>query len=157
MPMNIATYPAVVGAILVARRKSRNQSQAEVAKAVGLSVSTWSRIENGESALTIEQLALAAEVLDLRPSAVLAAAEEKIAALSLRGVGVSPGRDDLAAGAAAGALPLVGASLAGALGPVGWLASAASAAVLGYKLIKQLKDESAEAEKAAGLDRPQQK
>lgn len=137
-PSNVASYPAVVGAILVARRKELGLPQAQVAEAVGLAISTWSRIENGESALTIEQLALVACALKLSPSEVLAAAEAKMAALLEKGVSISPSRTDTAASAASGAIPLMGASLASALGPVGWLAGAAGAAAVGYQLFKRM-------------------
>ena len=149
-PSNVASYSAVVGAILVARRKEQGLSQAQVAEGVGLATSTWSRIENGESAPTIEQLALAAEALNLLPSAVLSMTEAKISTLTEKGVGVSAGRDAKAVSDAIGAIPLMGASLASALGPVGWLASAASAAgvaAAGYKLFKRMaaEDEAASA------------
>jgi transcriptional regulator with XRE-family HTH domain len=130
-PVAVASYPAVVGAVLLARRKELGLSQSNLADAVGLTVSTWSRIENGESALTIEQLAAAAQALGVAPSALLQVAEEKIAELNRRGIATSPTRIDPASIVELGAIPLIGASLSGALGPIAWLASSA---VSGYRL-----------------------
>ena len=45
--------------------------QGKMAESVGVGQSTWSRLENGASALTVEQLAAAAAVLGARPSASL--------------------------------------------------------------------------------------
>ena len=118
-PFAVATYPALVGAVLIAKRKELGLSQAEVASTVGLTVSTWSRIENGGSALTIEQLAKAADTLGVAPSSILSAAEGKITELSKLGIATSPDRLDAAAIIASGAIPLIGASLLKAIGPVG--------------------------------------
>ncbi len=82
----VTTYPAIVGACLAAKRKEQGLSQSELALSVGLTVSTWSRIENGESALTIEQLALAAQRLNLPPSELLINADKKVAELEYRGI-----------------------------------------------------------------------
>jgi transcriptional regulator with XRE-family HTH domain len=131
----VVTYPALTGAVLVAKRKEMGLSQAEVAERVGLTVSTWSRIENGESALTIEQLAMAAQALGVVPSAILRSTEDKVAELSTRGIATSASRADMAAMVEAGAIPLVGASLVRMLGPVSWLAAGA---VVGYSLYSRL-------------------
>lgn len=135
-PIAIATYPALVGAVLQARRKELGLSQTQIADEAGLNVSTWSRIENGESALTIEQLAAVAARLELAPSTILRSVEEKVAALRDRGIEVSIGRVDVADIVKAGSIPLLGASLLGALGPIGL---GVSAAVSGYHLYAKLK------------------
>lgn len=85
-PVAMTTYPAVVGAILIARRKELGLSQNALAESVGLTVSTWSRIENGDSALTIEQLKLAGDKLNVLPSQILKEADEKIIELKIEGL-----------------------------------------------------------------------
>lgn len=137
-PLALATYAGVVGAVLSARRRELGLPQATVADAVGLNVSTWSRIENGESALTIEQLALATERLGLRPGMLLQIADNKITELQKRGVSTSAERWGAAEIASIGAIPVVGASLLGLLGPVGALGAGA---IAGFKLYNRLRSE----------------
>ena len=60
---NVASYPAIVGQVLSNLRKNINVDQSEFAEIIGVTQSTWSRIERGSSAFTIEQLADAADHL----------------------------------------------------------------------------------------------
>ena len=57
-------------------RKDRGLTQAHVATHMGLAGSTWSRIENGLSALSIEQLVRVTRQLDVRPSDIFVRADE---------------------------------------------------------------------------------
>lgn len=134
-PVAVASFPALVGAVLSSIRKSQGRSQADLAEALSLNVSTWSRIENGESALTVEQLALAAEVLGVSPSAVLRTTEEKVVELSKRGIATSVNRANFEAIAASGSIPLVGATLLGTINPIGVFSVGA---VAGYQLYSHL-------------------
>lgn len=127
-PSVVVSYPAIVGAILLAKRKELSLSQAEMASAVGVNVSTWSRVENGDSALTIEQLASAAEALKVRPSSILEAAESKREELKTKGIATGANRADLTAITATGAIPLAGSALVGILGPIGALAAGVASA-----------------------------
>jgi len=106
------SYPAVVGSVLVKLRAQRGVRQADLAQAVGVTQATWSRIENGSSALTIEQLGLAASRLGLLPSQILRLAEEAVDELQQRGVRVEQTRNavSLDSGTA-----LIGAAALGAL------------------------------------------
>ena len=131
----VTSYPAVVGAMLMVVRKSIGLSQSDLANTIGINVSSWSRIESGETALTVEQLALAAERFGVDPSFILKAAEDKIVELGQRGIAISRTRSNVDAIVAAGAIPLVGVSLLGAIGPLGALAAGAAA---GYKLYSKL-------------------
>lgn len=133
-PLVAVSYPAVVGAVLLARRKDSKLSQAEMANAVGLNVSTWSKVENGDSALTIEQLASAASVLEVSPSSILKAAEKLIKALEGKGIATGASRAELAAHASLGAIPLAGTALLAALGPVGVMTAGL---VSGYAFLKK--------------------
>ena len=56
------TYQAVLGRLIVQKRQEKQIDQGEMARHVGVSRSTWSRIEAGASALTMDQLAKAATV-----------------------------------------------------------------------------------------------
>ena len=94
------TYPIVVGKVLHYLRRQKNLEQAALARAVGVTQSTWSRIENGQSALSVEQLAHAASLLDVRPEQILAMVGRSVQNLERQGVrvelrrpaeGVSPG------------------------------------------------------------------
>ena len=86
------TYPAVVGRVLVEDRQKMSLEQTDIATRVGVSQSTWSRIERGESALTIDQLAKAASALDTSPNEILRRADHAADSLKNRGVMVSEGR-----------------------------------------------------------------
>ncbi|MCI1047793.1 helix-turn-helix domain-containing protein [Caballeronia zhejiangensis] len=119
----VVTLPSVIGLILEAARKERGLSQGEIAPSVGVAVSTWSRIENGESALTVEQLAKAAQALQISSSSILRAAEEKLIDLQSRGVVISADRiseEEMKAMAARGSFLVQQGALAAMLGPVGW-------------------------------------
>ena len=70
------TYAVIVGQVLAVRRQHADIDQAAMAAGVGLSQSTWSRIERGASALSIEQLAAAARVLGTTPGALLGHADK---------------------------------------------------------------------------------
>lgn len=80
-----ATYSGVVGMVLVVMRKSSRMRQADMAREVGLSASTWSRIEGGSSALNVDQLSAAA--LGVTQGRILSVADD--AAERLRRMGVS--------------------------------------------------------------------
>lgn len=82
------TYQAIVGTILINMRQQFQIDQALVAQHVGVTPSTWSRVERGESALTVTQLAKAAEVLRVKPSVILSSAEQAKEHLERQGVHV---------------------------------------------------------------------
>ncbi len=106
------SYPAVVGGVLVKLRNQQDIRQGDLARAVGVTQATWSRIENGSSALTIEQVGMAASKLGMLPSQIMALADEAVEQLQQRGVFVDPTRStaSLDSGTA-----LIGAAALGAL------------------------------------------
>lgn len=106
------TYPAVVGRVIIQLRDKLNLRQAELAEAVGVTQATWSRVENGTSALTIEQLELAAEKLKTQPSQILKYAE--LATTQLRVQGVHVERKRISEGGTSG-IALIGAAALGAI------------------------------------------
>ena len=86
------TYPAIVGAVLLNLRERHGLQQSEVAEALGLSPSTWSRVERGALAVSLEQLAAAAEYFETSPGQVLQEADSAVTRLRKQGVHVEPGR-----------------------------------------------------------------
>lgn len=70
------SYRRIVGAALAKLRREAGKTGAACAAEMGLTGSTWSRIERGQSALSIDQLHRAAHVLGCSPSAVLALADD---------------------------------------------------------------------------------
>jgi transcriptional regulator with XRE-family HTH domain len=89
---NETTYRAVLGSLLASLREERRLTQDAVAKMVGVSAPTWSRIEKGDNPLTTEQLRRAAIGMEMTASAILALEEATVAELAGRGIDV---REDL--------------------------------------------------------------
>jgi transcriptional regulator with XRE-family HTH domain len=89
------TFQGVLGAVIGSLRSAKDITQADVAEEVGINVSTWSRIERGESALTVEQLVLAAIRLEVPLSVLFEDVEKEIADLRRQGVEVAISRDCL--------------------------------------------------------------
>jgi len=87
-------YATVVGQAISWMRQLARLEQADIANAVGVSQSTWSRIERGESALTVEQFAKAAKALGRTPSEIMQAVDQSVTNLALQGVEVLPERPD---------------------------------------------------------------
>jgi len=82
------TYPAIVGRILVSLRKDAGIGQDQLAEAIGITQSTLSRVERGESALTVEQLALVAKKLNDKASNILVMADDAVEELNAQGINV---------------------------------------------------------------------
>ena len=129
----VTTSGAVLGQILVKLRLAKTLKQGEVAAAVGVSASTWSRIEKGDSGISIEQLRLAAKALSVTPGQIfelLDAAEDDVKkngvriATNIAGVKVDSltAIGSTTAGAIAGitvgsAIPIIGPALGAMIGP----------------------------------------
>lgn len=71
----VVTYATLVGKVLQQERKARNIEQAEMAQALGISQSAYSRLESGGSTLTITQLRAAARKIGIEPNRILAEAD----------------------------------------------------------------------------------
>jgi transcriptional regulator with XRE-family HTH domain len=81
-------YATLVGQTLSWYRQLAAVEQTTVADAVGVTQSTWSKIERGESALTVEQFAKAASALGRSPLEIMQAVEHSLTQLQLQGVQV---------------------------------------------------------------------
>lgn len=117
----ITTSAAVLGQILVKLRTERGLKQSDLATAVGIGPSTWSRIEKGESGLSIDQLKLAARALSVTPGQILDMAELAEKEVASRGVlinGSTAPAATIAAAIQSGALGAAVGSVAGAVIPV---------------------------------------
>lgn len=86
------TYRAVLGKVLELRRKSLQWNQEEVAKRLGTSQSAWSRVETGQSNLSVEELAVVAHVLETSSEGVLRDVQRSVEHLQKRGVMVLIGQ-----------------------------------------------------------------
>lgn len=82
----VTTSGAVLGALIVKLRTDKGMIQGDLAAAINISPSTWSRIERGESGLSIEQLKNVAKVLGVAPWHILKLADDEEKALRNRGI-----------------------------------------------------------------------
>lgn len=82
------TYPAIIGRTIVEMRKEKGLSQGDLSSGVNVTPSTWSKVERGVSALSIEQLALAAQTIGVSPSEITLKADEASRKLQEQGVDV---------------------------------------------------------------------
>jgi transcriptional regulator with XRE-family HTH domain len=88
-PSNLATtYPSIVGKVLTDLRSQRGMHQKDMASAVGITQATWSRIENGQTSVTLEHLRSAAKTMGMPPSQILAIADQTEVEAEFRGVSV---------------------------------------------------------------------
>lgn len=84
----ITTYPAVLGAILMNLRNDLGRTQLEIAQSSDVKKSTWSRIEKGESSISVEQLVFAARALGVSAATIVDLAEAAVKALRAQGIRV---------------------------------------------------------------------
>ena len=75
------TYQTVLGQLIAIKRRQRKMDQDELARYVGVSNSTWSRIEAGLSTLSIDQLAKAAAKLGVPVGELASEADDLVRAL----------------------------------------------------------------------------
>jgi len=69
-------YNSIVGAVISRKRSEEGLNQSDLAEAVGVGISTWSRIENGDGSCSIEQLKLACEKLNCTLVDIINAVED---------------------------------------------------------------------------------
>ncbi|MHC8354884.1 helix-turn-helix domain-containing protein [Pseudomonas sp. LB3P81] len=117
----VTTTGAVLGAVLATLRAEANMKQADLADVAGVGPSTWSRIEKGESGLSIDQLRLIAPALGYTPGAILEMAEAAEADVAKKGIKLQPiGTAATSLGASAAGIstliPVLGNVLGGLIG-----------------------------------------
>jgi transcriptional regulator with XRE-family HTH domain len=84
----VIPYPVLVGQILQAHRDQLGLHQSQIANAMGLSRSAYSRIESGDTSMTLSQLRPVARSLGLAPSQLLAEADNYAGQLEASGVSI---------------------------------------------------------------------
>lgn len=88
MPAAVLPYNALVGQILQRRREALGKSQGEVALAIGLTQSAFSRVESGQTALTVSHLRSLSIALKTTPESILSEADVLVKQLVAKGVQV---------------------------------------------------------------------
>jgi len=82
------TYYAVMGKILVELRQKMDLKQVDMAKKMELGQSTWSKIEQGTSTLSMDQLVRAAEILETEPAKIVEHVDEVVKEIENEGIKV---------------------------------------------------------------------
>ncbi len=90
---NETTYQAVLGRLIARKRQERRMDQSELARCVGVNRSTWSRIEAGSSALSMDQLAKAAGALGVSLGDLMLEVDDIVRELRNHDVEVHQSRD----------------------------------------------------------------
>ena len=85
-----ATYSAVLGVVLTNLRKQKSIEQGEIAKRMGLTQASYSRLEGGKSAFSIDQMYQAAAALGLSGKEVITEVEQYSSHLKADGIPVVP-------------------------------------------------------------------
>lgn len=88
-PQNFGTtYPAIVGKVLTDLRVQRGMPQKDLARTVGVTQANWSRIESGQTSVTLEHLRSAAKALAVPPAQILAIADRTEMEANYQGVSI---------------------------------------------------------------------
>jgi transcriptional regulator with XRE-family HTH domain len=90
---NVTRYSELVARVVGQLRQARNIDQKQFAENIGVSASTWSRTESGQTGLSLDQLAGAARALGTTPGQIVAYADNVAAQLKRKGVTVLAGRE----------------------------------------------------------------
>lgn len=88
MPTAVMPYNALVGQILQRHREALGKSQGEVAQAIGLTQSAFSRVESGQTALTVSHLRSLSATLGTTAEKILSDADSLAKQLQAKGVQV---------------------------------------------------------------------
>lgn len=86
LPMAVMPYNMLIGKILQRRRELIGKSQSEIAETAGLTQSAYSRIESGQTALTLSSLHVIAGALGLSSDKVVNEVDLLAERLKLQGV-----------------------------------------------------------------------
>jgi len=80
------TYAVIVGRIVLRRRKALGRNQVDVANSLGISQGAYSKMETGETPITLEVLQRISAFFGCTPTEVLQEADGYLKALQLQGV-----------------------------------------------------------------------
>lgn len=87
-------YSALIGQVIERRRKDSGVSQEVLAKTLGLSQSAYSRLEQGQSTLTVAHLRMIAMQLRSTSAEIVAESDRLAARLQRQGVQVADDKED---------------------------------------------------------------
>ena len=88
MEVRQTTYSAVLGAVLAGLRKSQGIEQGDMATRLGVSQASYSRLEGGKSAFSVNQMYQAADALNIPPMELFQRVDNSIQQLQANGVEV---------------------------------------------------------------------
>lgn len=109
-------YAAVVGRVVQQHRELRGMKQADLAGILGITQSAYSRIEKGQTPMTITQLGQVASHLGLAPGDILRRVDQLTVQLRAQGVEVTNQKEpEISAAAILVALGILIALLAAAV------------------------------------------
>ena len=113
-PESATSYSSILGQMIVQTRTQRALNQAEIASALGITQTAWSRIERGTTSITAEQLRNVAKLLECEPFEIMREADAAAKVVQDNGVALVPPKDydDLVKN---GVMILIGAALGAAL------------------------------------------
>jgi transcriptional regulator with XRE-family HTH domain len=98
------TYTALIGALVVRMRHSVGLQQGPLAALVGVNQSSWSKIEAGGTAISVEYLAVLAPTLKTTPGEFFSTVDRIVTHAEAQGVVVYRQRADMPPEAAQGQL-----------------------------------------------------
>ena len=87
------TYGAVVGQVIERLRASRGKTQDDLGAALGIGQSAYSRLEQGQTSMTLAQLRATAEFLASSPNLIIREADSLTVRLLAQGVVVKNDKD----------------------------------------------------------------
>ncbi len=90
MSEELTSYSAIFGAVIANSRKAMNLEQGEIAERVGLSQASYSRLESGRSAFSIDQMFQCAEALGIDPNELFQQLTTTVGKLQNNSVKVEP-------------------------------------------------------------------
>ena len=98
IPKPAITYGRVLGAVVEHYRTQKSMTQQVMAAALGISQSAYSRLELGQSVMSVTQLRAIAAQLGMHVAVLLQHAEEYSAQLQQQGVRITDQKPESAAG-----------------------------------------------------------
>jgi len=90
---HVTTYNGIIGAVLRGHREQLGLEQAQIAQRLGLTQSSYSRIENGKTSLTLVQLSNMAPTFKLTPNSFIAQVENIKLNMERQGIAVTPEKE----------------------------------------------------------------
>jgi transcriptional regulator with XRE-family HTH domain len=98
VPKPTISYATLVGRIVEHHRRHARIHQEKMARALGISQSAYSRLEQGQSAMSITQLRMISEKLSTTPDSLLHHTAQYASQLRMQGVTVTDDKQVSAAG-----------------------------------------------------------